>query len=93
MSALLNLVPQLIELDISVPSMANILRLIDVWGEVIIVPMLQALYIHDMDGHLSMECFKSLAQVRCELGGKDSEDAIEPSLSFSIQLKINIFHN
>jgi hypothetical protein len=27
---------------------------------------------HDMDGCLSMERLKSLAQVRCELGGKDS---------------------
>ena len=69
LSALLNLVPQLIELDISVPPMADILRLCDCESGVILVPMLRALYIHDMDDSLSMECFKSLAQVRCELGG------------------------
>ena len=79
LSALLNLVPQLIELDISVPPMADILRLIDCEGEVILVPMLRALYIHNMDGYLTMDHFVSLAQVRCEMGGKDSEDAIKPS--------------
>jgi F-box-like len=83
LSTLLNLVPQLIELDISVPPMADILRLIDCEGDVILVPMLRALYMHDMDGYLSewMECFKNLAQVRCELGCKDSKDAIKPSLT------------
>jgi hypothetical protein len=85
LSVLLNLTPQLIELDISVPPMTDILRLIDCEGEVILVPMLRALYMHDhdMDNYLSesMECFKSLAQVRCEFGGKDSGDAIKPSLA------------
>ena len=81
LSALLSLVPQLIELDISVPPMADILRLIDCEGEVILVPMLRALYIHDMDDNISMECLRSLAQVRCELGGKDSEDANKTSLA------------
>ena len=84
LSALLKLIPQLIELDISVPPMADILRLTacDSEGNVILVPMLRALYMHDMDScpSKSMECFKSLAQGRCELGGKDSEDVIKPSL-------------
>ena len=44
LSARLNLVPQLIKLDISVPPMADILRLIDCEGEVILMLMLQALY-------------------------------------------------
>ena len=82
LSALLNLVPQLIELDISVPPMADIIRLIDCEGDDILVPMLRALYIHDIDGFLSerMECFKNLAQVRCELRCKDS-NAIKPPLA------------
>ena len=83
LSSLLNLVPQLIELDISVPPMADILRLIDCEGDDILVPMLRALYMHHMDSHLLewMECFKSLAQVRCELGFKNSKDANKSSLA------------
>ena len=85
MSALLNLVPQLIELDIGVPPTADILRLADCEGDVILVTMLRALYLHDMDGRLSKlnESFKikTLAQVLCEFGGKDSEDAVKPSLA------------
>ena len=83
LSTLLNLIPQLIELDISVPPMADILRLIDCEGDNILVPMLRALYIHDVDCHLSkwMECFNNLAQVRCELGYMDSKDANKPSLA------------
>jgi hypothetical protein len=81
LSTLLNLIPQLIELDISVPPLVDILRLIDCEGEVILVPMLRALYMHDVDGFLWAGYFKRLAQVRCELGGKDSEDAIKPLLA------------
>ena len=85
LSALLNLIPQLIELDINVPPMADILRLADCEGEVILVPMLRALYMHDIDGCLSKstDCFKikRLAQARCEFGDKDPEDAIKPSLA------------
>ena len=85
LSDLLNLIPQLIELDISVPPMADILRLIDCEGDIILVPMLRGLYMYDMhdDDRLSesIECVKRLAQARCELGGKDSEDAIKPSLA------------
>ena len=85
LSGLLNLIPQLIELDIDVPPMADLLRLIDCEEDVILVPMLRALYIHDMSGSLikseSLEYFRSLAQVRCEFGGKNSEDAIKPSLA------------
>ena len=83
LSALLNLVPQLIELDISVPPMADILRLIDCEGDDILVPMLRALYMHHMDSPLSewMECFNKLAQVRCELGFQDSKDANKSSLA------------
>ena len=45
--------------------------------------MLRVLYLHDMDSYLAewMECFKLLAQVRCELGCKDSKAAIKPSLA------------
>jgi hypothetical protein len=49
LSALLNLTPQLIELDNSVPLLADILHLIDCEGEVALVPMLQALYMYNMD--------------------------------------------
>jgi hypothetical protein len=82
LSDLLNLTPQLIELDICVPPMADILRLIDCEGDVILVPMLQALYMHDIDDCLSesIECVKRLAQVRCEFVTKGSEeDTIKPS--------------
>ena len=83
LSVLLNLVPQLIELDISVPPMADILRLIDCEGDDILVPMLRALYMHHMDSPLSewMECFNKFAQVRCELGFQDSKDANKSSLA------------
>ena len=83
LSAVLNLVPQLIELDISVPPMADILRLIDCEGDDILVPMLRALYMHHMDSPLSewMECFNKFAQVRCELGFQDSKDANKSSLA------------
>jgi hypothetical protein len=85
LSDLLNFTPQLIELDICVPPMADILRLINFEGDVILVPMLQALYMHDIDDCLSestesIECVKRLAQVRCEFGSKGSEDTIKPSL-------------
>jgi hypothetical protein len=63
--------------------MVDILRLTDCEEDVVLVPMLRALYMHDMDGFLSewMDCFKTLAQVRCELGCKVSKDAIKPSLA------------
>ena len=64
---------------------SDILRLIDCEGDIILVPMLRGLYMYDMhdDDRLSesIECVKRLAQARCELGGKDSEDAIKPSLA------------
>jgi hypothetical protein len=83
LSTLLNLVPQLIELDISVPPMADILRLINCEEDVKLVPMLRALYLHNMDSFLPewMECFQHLAEVRCEQGCKDSKDAIKSSLA------------
>ena len=84
LSDLINLTPQLIELDINVPPMADILRLIDCdsEGNVILVPILRALYMYDIDDCLSesIECVKRLAQVRCEFGTKGSEGIIKPSL-------------
>ena len=81
LSALLNLTPQLIELDIVIPPMYDILNLTDGAGKAMLVPMLQALYMHgcQLIGRAQTECFNSLAQVRCELDGNDSEDIIMPS--------------
>lgn len=81
LSALLNLTPQLIELDIVVPPMYDILSLADCEGEAMLVPMLQALYMHDcvLFGRAQTECFNNLAQVRCELDGNNSEDTIKPT--------------
>ena len=78
LSALLTLTPRLIELDIVVPPMYDILSLTDCDGEAMLVPMLQALYIHGcvLIGRAQTECFNSLAQVRCELDDNDSEDTI-----------------
>ena len=82
LSDLINLTPQLIELDISVPPMADILRLIDCEGNVVLVLMLRALYMYDIDDCLSesIECVKRLAQVRCKIDTKGSEGTIKPSL-------------
>lgn len=64
-----------------------------------LVPMLQALYIHGcvLLGLPQAEYFNSLAQLRCETG---PEDAIMPlprirnTLDmFSIRLKIEMLHN
>ena len=45
-SALLKLTPHLVELDIDVPPVGDLLRLIYSEGEVMLVPMLQTLYMH-----------------------------------------------
>ena len=83
LSALLKLIPHLVELDIDIPPATDLLRLIFSEGEVMLVPMLQALYIHipALTSDAEIEQLNTLAQVRCELGiHKDSEDAIMLSL-------------
>ena len=83
LSALLKLTPHFVELDIDVPSADDLLRLIYGEGEVMLVPMLQALYMHSpvLTVGTQTEHFDSLAQIRCELGSrKDSGDAAIPSL-------------
>ena len=68
-SSLLNLTPNLIRLDIDVPPVYDILKLID--REAILVPMLQALCMHHCASVSSTQAglFNRLAQVRCESGG------------------------
>ena len=81
LSALLDLTPHLVELDIDVPPADDLLRLIYGQREVMLVPMLQALYMHSstLTVGTQSEHFDTLAQVRCELGScKDSEDATMP---------------
>ena len=82
LSALLKLTPHLVELDIDVPPVSDLLRLINSEGEVMLVPMLQALYIHiPVLTTAQIEHLDTLAQVRCELGiRKDSGDATMLSL-------------
>jgi len=83
LSALLKLTPQLIELDIVVPPTYDILRLIYGQGGVMLVPMLQALYMHEcmlVRGDQTVYFDSLAAQVRCQLSSKDSDDAITPSL-------------
>ena len=83
LSALLNLTPHLIELEIDVPPADDLLRLIYGEGEVMLVPMLQALHMHSsvLTVGTRSEHLNTLARVRCELGShKDSEDATMPSL-------------
>ena len=83
LSALLKLTPHLVELDIHIPPAADLLRLIYSEGEVMLVPMLQALYIRIpvLTTGAEIEHLDTLAHVRCELGiPKDSEDATMLSL-------------
>ena len=82
LSALLKLTPHLIELDIDIPPAGDLLRLIYSEGEVMLVPMLQALYMHiPVYTGAQIVHLDTLAQVRCELGfRKDSEDATILSL-------------
>ena len=78
LSALLKLTPHLVELDIDVPPAADLLRLTYSEGEVMLVPMLQALYMripHVLATAAQIEYLDTIAKVRCELGiCKDSED-------------------
>ena len=78
--SLLQLTPHLIELDINVPPVLDLYALISDEG---IVPMLQVLYIHSFAtvGRAQAKYFNKLAQSRCELGRKDSEEATMPSLA------------
>ena len=84
LSVLLNLTPHLVELEIDVPPTDDLQKLIYGEGEVILVPMLQALNMHSFvlnAGTHKTELLNTLAQVRCESGSrKDSEDATMPSL-------------
>ena len=83
LSALLRLTPHLVELDIDVPPAGDLLRLMYGDGEVILVPMLQALYIRipEITAGAQIEHLDTLAKVRCELdGSKDSDDAMRLSL-------------
>jgi len=82
LSTLLKLTPQLIELDIVVPPTYDLLRLIYGEGDVMLAPMLRALYIYEWEsiGVAQIEHFNSLAQVRCQPSGKDADDGITPSL-------------
>jgi hypothetical protein len=84
LSALLKLTPHLVELDIDVPPTGDLLKLSFGEGQGMLVPMLQALYIHTpgaLTARTQTEHFDTLAEVRCELGTrKDSQDATMPSL-------------
>ena len=83
LSALLNLTPHLVELDITVPPADDLLRLIYGEGGVMLVPMLQALYMDSpvLTTSTQTEHFDTLAQVRCDLGSrKDSKDGTMSSL-------------
>ena len=83
LSTLLKLTPHLVELDIDVPPVDDLLSLIYDEGGVMLVPMLQALYMHSpvLNAGTQTEHFDALAHVRCELGTrKDSEDSTMPSL-------------
>jgi len=70
LSALLKLTPQLVKLDIDVPPMYDIFKLTHCEGDVVLVPMLQALYMHSpvLARGAQTKHFDDLAQVRCELG-------------------------
>jgi hypothetical protein len=90
LSTLLNLTPHLVELDIDVPLADDLLRLIYGDGDVMLVPMLQALYMHSpvliMGTQIELfdllaqvkdtqtELFDTLAQVRCELGSRKDSE-------------------
>jgi hypothetical protein len=78
--SLLQLTPQLIELDINVPPVLDLHALISDEG---IVPMLQVLYIHSFVtvGRAQAKYFNKLAKSRCELGPNNLEEAIMPSLA------------
>ena len=85
LSALLLLTPHLVELDIGIPPTADLLRFIYGEGEVILVPMLQALYIRipglTTVAVAQIEHFNTLARIRCELASsKDLDDATTLSL-------------
>ena len=80
LSALLNLTPHLVELDIDLPPVVDLLRIIYSEGEVVLVPLLQVLYIR-IPRNAQIEHIDTLAEVRCESGiRKDSEDAAMLSL-------------
>ena len=77
LTTLLKLTPHLVELDIDVPPASDLLRLIYGEGEVMLVPMLQALYMHSpvLTAGAQIEHIDTLVQVRCELdSSKDSDD-------------------
>ena len=80
LSALLKLTPHLVELDIDLPPVGDLLRLIYGEEEGVLVPMLQALYmrIPVITERAQIEHLDTLVQVRCELG--DSYDVTIPSL-------------
>jgi hypothetical protein len=84
LSTLLKLTPHLVESDIDVPPTDDLLKLVYGEGEGMLVPMLQALYIHSpgaLTAGTQIEHFDTLAQVRCELYSRnDSQDATIPSL-------------
>ena len=94
LSALLKLTPHLVELDIDVPPAGDLLRLIFSEGEVMLVPMLQALYmrIPALTTGAEIKHLDTLAQVRCELGTKDSDDATMHSLSPGTWTTLNTLH-
>ena len=80
LSALLKLIPHLVELDIDLPPVVDLLRIIYSEGEVVLVPLLQVLYIR-IPRNAQIEHIDTLAEVRCESGiRKDSEDAAMLSL-------------
>ena len=82
LSALLKLTPHLVELDIDLPPAGDLLRLIYGEGEVILVPMLQALYMRlpVITASSQIEHLDTLVYVRCELGNSDESDATIPAL-------------
>ena len=94
LSALLKLTPHLVELDIDIPPAGDLLRLTYSEGEVMLVPMLQALYmrIPVSNTGAQIEHFDTLAQVRCELGiRKDSDDATMLSLRLGTWTTLHTF--
>ena len=84
LSALLKLTLHLVELDVDVPPADDFMRLMyGEGGEVILVPILQALHTHGpvITAGTQAEYFDTLAQVHCEMGSReDSENATIPSL-------------
>ena len=82
LSALLKLTPHLVELDIDLPPPGDLLRLIYGEGEVILVPMLRALYMRlpVITASSQIEHLDTLVHVRCELGNSNDSDATIPTL-------------